>query len=230
MEYTIGTQAVSTRDIVYRSLKNQILLLELPPGTGISEKEISLKFNVSRTPVRESFVRLAQEGLLEVYPQRGTVVSLIDSALVEEARFMREHLERAVLREACISFPASSLIDLKANLDKQQICIEDQDFKEMFMLDEEFHHLIFAGSNKKNTWEVVQQIKVHLNRSRMLKLTADHNWEHLYQQHYCLYEAIEQHDLQQGDQMMQEHMALTIADQKMLMEKYPQYFKPKQES
>ncbi|MFD1906996.1 GntR family transcriptional regulator [Paenibacillus rhizoplanae] len=50
MEYTIGTQALSTRDIVYRSLKNQILLLELPPGTGISEKEISLKFNVSRTP------------------------------------------------------------------------------------------------------------------------------------------------------------------------------------
>ncbi|KAI7249349.1 hypothetical protein KC345_g11751 [Hortaea werneckii] len=228
MEYIIGTHAVSTRDIVYRSLKNQILLLELPPGTGISEKEISLKFNVSRTPVRESFVRLAQEGLLAVYPQRGTVVSLIDSELVEEARFMREHLERAVIREACTSFPDNSLIDLKANLDKQKLCVEDQDYKEMFMLDEEFHHLIFTGSGKKNTWEVVQQIKVHLNRSRMLKLTADHNWEHLYQQHYNLYEAIRQQDIPQGDQIMQEHMALTIADQEMLMEKYPQYYKQKQ--
>ncbi|MEK5493348.1 GntR family transcriptional regulator [Paenibacillus sp. FSL R7-0297] len=225
MEYIIGTQAVSTRDIVYRSLKNQILLLELPPGTSISEKEISLKFNVSRTPVRESFVRLAQEGLLDVYPQRGTVVSLIDSGLVEEARFMREHLERAVMREACSSFQAKHLIDIKANLDKQRLCIEDQDYKEMFMLDEEFHHLIFTGCSKKNTWEVVQQIKVHLNRSRMLKLTADHNWEHLYQQHYCLYEAIQTHDVSQGDHMMQEHMALTIADQEMLMEKYPQYYK-----
>lgn len=173
----------------------------------------------------ESFVRLAQEGLLDVYPQRGTVVSLIDSGLVEEARFMREHLERAVMREACSSFQAKHLIDLKANLDKQRLCIEDQDYKEMFMLDEEFHHLIFTGCSKKNTWEVVQQIKVHLNRSRMLKLTADHNWEHLYQQHYCLYEAIQTHDVSQGDHMMQEHMALTIADQEMLMEKYPQYYK-----
>ncbi|WP_340023379.1 GntR family transcriptional regulator [Paenibacillus sp. FSL K6-1096] len=225
MDYTISTQAVSTRDIVYRSLKNQILLLELPPGTAISEKEISLKFNVSRTPVRESFVRLAQEGLLAVYPQRGTVVSLIDSELVEEARFMREHLERAVIREACNAFQSRSLIDLKANLDKQKLCIEDQDYKEMFMLDEEFHHVIFMGTGKRNTWEVIQQIKIHLNRSRMLKLTADHNWEHLYQQHYCLYEAIEQHNIAQGDQIMQEHMALTIADQEMLMEKYPQYYK-----
>lgn len=149
MEYTIGTQALSTRDIVYRSLKNQILLLELPPGTGISEKEISLKFSVSRTPVREAFVRLAQEGLLAVYPQRGTVVSLIDSELVEEARFMREHLERAVIREACNTFQARKLIDLKANLDKQKLCIEDQDYKEMFMLDEEFHHVIFMGCNKR---------------------------------------------------------------------------------
>ncbi|WNS45418.1 GntR family transcriptional regulator [Paenibacillus sp. MMS20-IR301] len=225
MEYTIGTQAVSTRDIVYRSLKNQILLLELPPGTGISEKEISLKFNVSRTPVRESFVRLAQEGLLAVYPQRGTVVSLIDPELVEEARFMREHLERAVIREACLVFPQIKLLELKLNLDKQQLCIEAQDYKEMFMLDEEFHQLIFTGSNKKNTWEVVQQIKVHLNRSRMLKLTADHNWEHLYQQHYSLYEAIGEHDPARADLIMQEHMALTLADQEILMAKYPQYFK-----
>lgn len=59
----------------------------------------------------------------------------------------------------------------------------------------------------------------------MLKLTADHNWEHLYRQHYSLYEAIELHNIQQGDQIMQEHMALTIADQEMLMEKYPQYYK-----
>lgn len=62
---------------------------------------------------------------------------------------MREHLERAVIREACSTFQARNLIDLKANLDKQKLCIEDQDYKEMFMLDEEFHHVIFMGCNKR---------------------------------------------------------------------------------
>ncbi|GGF68983.1 GntR family transcriptional regulator [Paenibacillus albidus] len=225
MDLSQTLQSVSTRDAVYRVLKSQILQLELPPGTGISEKEISIKFNVSRTPVRESFVRLAQEGLLEVYPQRGTVVSLIDSVLVEEARFMREHLERAVIRLACAAFPANSLSSMKRNLAMQRVCIEEQDYKSMFQLDEEFHHMIFEGCSKKNTWDVVQQIKVHLNRSRMLRLAADYDWEYLYQQHLLLYEAIEQQDVQHGDSLMREHMELTIADQTMLKQKYPHYYK-----
>ncbi|WP_019911141.1 GntR family transcriptional regulator [Paenibacillus sp. HW567] len=227
MDITIHTKSGSSRDAVYHSLKNRILQLELPPGTAISEKEISLQFNVSRTPVRESFVRLAQEGLLEIYPQRGTIVSLIDSGLVEEAGFMREHLERAVVREACVSFPEDKLKELKTNLAMQRVCLEEQDYKSMFRLDEDFHRNIFEGCGKINTLEVVQQIKVHLNRSRMLRLAVDHDWEHLYQQHLHLYEAIKERDAGLADTIMQEHLALTIADQGMLMEKYPHYFKQK---
>ncbi len=225
MDLNLTTQPVSTRDAVYRVLKNQILQLEIPPGTSLSEKEISLKFNVSRTPVRESFARLAQEGLLEIYPQRGTVVSLIDSELVEEARFMREHLERAVISLACSSFPESNLLLLKTNLARQKLCIEEQDYKSMFQLDEDFHHIIFEGCAKKNTWDVVQQIKVHLNRSRMLRLAADHDWEHLYNQHLHMYKSIQTHDAIRCDLLMKEHMELTLSDQDMLKQKFPSYYK-----
>ena len=113
---SLNKQTFSSREAVYTTLKQLILSLKLPPGTAISEKEISLEFNVSRTPVRESFVRLAQEGLLEVYPQRGTYVSLIQVDLVEEARFMREQLERAVIRLACVQFPDEHMKILEQNL------------------------------------------------------------------------------------------------------------------
>ncbi|KQO08449.1 GntR family transcriptional regulator [Paenibacillus sp. Leaf72] len=225
MDFTIKPTAVSTRDAIYLTLKEQILSLELPPGTSISEKEISVKLGVSRTPVRESFVRLAQEGLLEIFPQRGTDVSLIDLELVEEARFMREQLETAVIRLACISFPAQRLTAMRHNLALQRACVESQDYKTMFELDEAFHRTLFEGCRKSNTWAVIQQINVHLNRSRMLRLAADHHWEHLYEQHLQMAQAIESSDTQLAERLMKEHLNLTIADQALLKEKFPTYFK-----
>ncbi|MBU3181932.1 GntR family transcriptional regulator [Clostridium psychrophilum] len=97
----------------------------------ISEIEILEKFNVSRTPVREAFARLSQEGLISVYPQKGTFVSLIDLLSVEEARFMREHLERAILRLACENFPKEIIIEhlTMVNFDKNQL---KQDYTSYF--------------------------------------------------------------------------------------------------
>lgn len=219
------TQGNSTRDGVYLSLKAQILSLDLLPGAAISEKEISLQFNVSRTPVRESFVRLSQEGLLDIYPQRGTVVSLIDLELVEEARFMREQLERAVIRLACGSFPAEQIQALQTNLLLQEACVQEQNYKKMFDLDEAFHRIIFDGCSKINTWAVIQQINVHLNRTRMLRLAADHYWDDLITQHRLMVTAIQENDADRAENLMNEHLHLTIYDQAQLKQKYPTYFK-----
>ncbi|MCY9656848.1 GntR family transcriptional regulator [Paenibacillus chondroitinus] len=215
----------TTRDAVYQALKEQILMLDLLPGTGISEKEISVQFGVSRTPVRESFVQLSQEGLLDIYPQRGTVVSLIDLERVEEARFIREQLERAVISLACESFPADSLQQLRTNLAYQQVSMSEKDFKKMFELDEAFHRTIFEGCRKLNTWAIIQQVNVHLNRTRMLRLAADHRWDELYEQHEQMVDAIEHHEAGKAEQVMNTHLHLTVTDQTVLKEKFPTYFK-----
>ncbi|MBR2565920.1 MAG: GntR family transcriptional regulator [Paenibacillus sp.] len=217
-------QSYSVRDLVYDTLKQQILSLKLPPGTAISEKEIALDFQVSRTPVRESFVRLAQEGLLEVYPQRGTYVSLIQVDLVEEARFMREQLERAVIRLACEHFPAEQFAALEQNLTQQQQCQHEPDDGRMFQLDEEFHSTLFAGCNKSKTWTVIEQMSVHLNRSRMLRLSSNHHWDHLIEQHRSMVQAIQQQDAEKAEHLMQEHLRQPVTDLAVLRSTYPSYF------
>ena len=67
----------TVREYAYRVLYQNIMTLKLPPGTAMSEQELSGILQVSRTPVREAFIRLAQKGLLEVLPQRGTFVSAL---------------------------------------------------------------------------------------------------------------------------------------------------------
>ncbi|WP_211748813.1 GntR family transcriptional regulator [Paenibacillus sp. Marseille-Q4541] len=226
MDIHIRPTPTSTREAVYESLKEQILQFDLIPGTTISEKEIALSFHVSRTPVRESFLRLAAEGLLDVYPQRGTVVSLIDLELVEEARFLREQLECAVIRLACEHISNEALAELELLLVRQKATMNAQDDKAMFDLDEAFHKLLFDSCNKRNTWNAIQQMNVHLNRSRKLRLAADHNWQHLYDQHQQMVQAIREHDTETAVSLMKDHLHLTVQDQSFLKEKFPNYFKP----
>ena len=74
----------ATSDGVYEQLKEQILHLELAPGTAISEIDTASKYHISRTPVRDVFKALEAEGLLEVKPHIGTFVSQIDLDMISD--------------------------------------------------------------------------------------------------------------------------------------------------
>lgn len=219
-----GRQVRSSQDAVYLRLKEQILSLELLPGAALSEQEMAAAFQVSRTPVRESFVRLAQEGLVQVMPQRGTFVSLIDAEHALEARFMREQLECAVVRLACETASSERNAALEANLSAQLSALEARDEKRMFELDETFHRTIFESCRKFNTWMLLQQAKTHLDRTRHLTLAPDRDWRHLYTQHRDIAEAIQKQDADRAEQAMREHLRLTVTDLDELQRQYPEYF------
>ena len=74
----------SKKEYAYRILKENIMSLELKPGELLSEVELSEKLNISRTPIREVIMRLKNEHLIEVKPQSGTYVSLIDLNLLKK--------------------------------------------------------------------------------------------------------------------------------------------------
>lgn len=74
---------------IYRIPRKDIVECAIPPGKLLSEKEISTRFSVSRQPVREAFLKLAEAGLVQVLPQRGTFVMKISEQRVADARFIR---------------------------------------------------------------------------------------------------------------------------------------------
>lgn len=214
----------SVRDQVYESLKEQIISLSILPGTALSENEMAIQFGVSRTPIRESFVRLAQEGLVQVLPQRGTLVSLIDRELVEEARFMRSQLECAVVELACQTISQETLQQLMSNLQQQQLSLEQENVERIFKLDQQFHALLFAGVSKTNTWNTMSLLTVHLDRSRKLRLLDNYDWQQIYEQHVHIVEAIRQQDAKTAIAIMQQHINRGKDDLAALSEKYPHYF------
>ena len=215
----------STSKVIYHNLREEIINLYLEPGTSISEKELSEKYRVSRTPVREALVRLAQEGLVQIYPQKGTVVSLIDLSAVEEERFLREHLERAVVKEACMEFSKENILALEMNLKFQKMYIENKDYKKLFNTDEEFHKIIFEGCSKKRIWNSINDGSTEFQRIRVLRLTVNSSWDNIYLQHKEIFNAIKNKNPEMAEEFMKKHLNMVIFDKTQVRESYPNYFK-----
>src|ERR671918_331699 len=85
---------------VARTLRQAIVSMRIAPGEMLSEQDLAQRFGVSRSPVREALIKLSEAGLVRVLPQRGTQVVKISRKGVEDARFIREAVETAIVRDA----------------------------------------------------------------------------------------------------------------------------------
>ena len=126
-------------------------------------------FQVSRTLIREAFIRLAQDELLETIPQKGSFISLIDLEHVGNP-LCPEQLETALARLACHELSDEEIVTLKNLINLQQLCVEARNYERLFELDEQFHRTIFVGCRKERTWKMMEKMNTHFNRIRLLRL------------------------------------------------------------
>lgn len=159
----------NNKDYAYRVLKDNIMNLNLKPGELLSETDLSEKLGISRTPIREVLMRLKNEHLIEVKPQTGTYISLIDTNMVEQGLFMRYTIEKEVLKEACNGISEEILMEMEKNLFAQKLISNKKNSAiEFHKLDQEFHELLFRGTNKIDIWNCILNMSTHYNRMRLL--------------------------------------------------------------
>ena len=207
----------TSKEYVYRVLKDNIMSLELSPGEILSESDLSKKLNVSRTPIREVLIKLKAEKLIEVKPQAGTYVSPIDWNLIEEAIFIRYNLEKEALREAC-----EILIEMEKCLFAQKLVAQKgNNLLEFHNLDKEFHKFLFVGINKSNVWESICNISTHYNRMRLLA-EIKLNKEFLVDQHITYLDIIKSKDSNIIDEVVSKHIKAPVEQWKKLIKKEPE--------
>lgn len=163
----------SIQTLVYEELKRNIMSMKLEPGQTMSTQEIATKLNVSRTPVREAFLRLQSEGLVEMIPQRETMVSKISLKRVEQEKFIRECLEMGVIRK----FMDKSGCEVEENMAEliqlQKKCGEEKDFVGFLEADDQFHKVLFDVTGQEMAWETIASRNGHYNRLRILYVQRD---------------------------------------------------------
>src|ERR687888_619197 len=122
-------------------IRDAIVRLELPPGTFIDKALLCARLGVSRFPVSEALGRLADEGFVEVLPQRGTRVARIDLADCRQAMFIRRALEAEAVRALSARADAALLTALETNLRNQEAALGEGQGVRFHELDLELHAL-----------------------------------------------------------------------------------------
>jgi len=215
--------AESGRAWAYRVLRRDLILLRLEPGSAVSEAEVADAFRLSRTPVREAFIRLAEDGLLDVVPQTGTFVSRIDRARADEARFLRAVLEKAVLREAARAFPGSLRLELDANLAMQRHCRKGRQYDRLLELDDDFHGLLFRGVGKERLWLHLKRFDADLDRLRALQLSDAVHWDAVIEEHARIARRVGGGRTAGIDALVDRHLTAAVHDR--LVARHPGFFK-----
>ena len=212
------------RDYALRTIKDNIIKLELAPGSQISENELAAELGLSRTPVREALIELSRVKIVEIYPQKRSVVSLIDYDLVEESRFMRDLLECAVAELDCQLATPEDITRLRENVRLQNFYLDSFYPDNLMMLDNEFHSLLFDIARKPQVFALMQNISIHFDRVRSMALSAVKNRK-IVQDHEDIIEAIARRDPAAAKRLMELHLNRYAIDTAAIREKHPQFFK-----
>ena len=213
---SIGTQ-------LYRHLRESIIRGEIAPGQALSEAEISKRYAISRQPVREAFIKLSEERLVMIQPQRGTFVVKISMNDVLDARFVREAIEVAVGVEATTSASPLAIRELRSIIEQQRM-LEHGHNDEFLALDEEFHRTIALSVGRAHAWRVVEGIKAQMDRIRYLSLDDATPLPIIIDQHQRIVDAIEAGDPTATAAAVRSHLREIMISLPKIAEKFPQYF------
>ncbi|HYD65864.1 GntR family transcriptional regulator [Azospirillum sp.] len=206
-----GTAATT----IYRDLRDAIVSLRRPPGAPVVEKQVAAAYGVSRTPVREAVLKLADEGLVEIFPQSGTFVARIPLSSLPEASLIRRALEQTTVRMAAELGTRSQIARLRAFVEQQHEADAAGDPDGFHQADEAFHAQIAAMAGSPGVWAVVQQVKVQVDRCRRLTLPVAGHIGKVIAEHERIVDAIADHDPDRAVAAMVTHLdglQLTIDD------------------
>ena len=212
------------RDYALRNIKENIVNLELAPGSQISENELAAEMGLSRTPVREALIELSRVKIIEIHPQKKSTVPLIDYELVEESRFMRNLLECAVVELDCEMAQPVDLERLSANVRLQNFYLDNYYTNELMTLDNQFHGILFEIARKTQLFALMQTITIHFDRVRSMALSTVKNTK-IVQDHEDIVEAIRRKDPKAAQELMELHLSRYKIDAATIRAAYPQYFK-----
>lgn len=210
------------------ALRTAIVSLAFEPGFTLDKKRLCERLGVSRFPVSEALSRLQTEGLVEIQPQRGTMVSLIRMADARENMFLRQAVETQAVRLLAATIDFETLASLRANLDDQHHAAEANDVDAFHDLDKAFHGILLSALGFPRAKAIAEAARFALDRVRRLTATPDRITETL-GEHTRIVEALAERNVEKAAGAMFDHLDTVMAKIASCARREPELFSDWQE-
>lgn len=185
-------QTKDMANYIYDTLREQILTLEIKPGTELSEQSICQNFGASRTPVRTAVQRLQDAELVDIIPYQYTRASLISLSKAKQMIYLRTVFESRILSDFMKKADEFLLEDIAHIIRRQEILLRG-DFtpEDFYKTDAELHNLFFRVTGNEYIWSLIQE-SVHYTRFRMLDIVEKGDFHTILEEHKELFMCLEE--------------------------------------
>ncbi|NJM82541.1 MAG: GntR family transcriptional regulator [Tabrizicola sp.] len=210
---------------LYDLLLDRICRFELKPNQRLSETTLSEQLGVSRTPAREALARLAEQGLVDILPQRGSRVAPLRLDDLEKSQFMREALELAILRRAMEGAARADLAArLRDEITLQRAYVSVRDKEQFYLSDDRFHGHIASCAGRAAVVPELTRVKLHMDRFRHLMVDGVEDLPVVIGQHEDIAGAIEAGDMRAAEDRMRLHLRRIFSYVGEARTRFPEYF------
>lgn len=208
---------------IYAYLRDAIVRLKFVPGTDLERAELARYFGVSVTPVRDALLKLEEEELVDIFPQHGTRVRVVDLDSARNAHFLRLTLELEIVRTLA-QHPDDVLVrELQGFVEQQRSCVERGDMDAFAQADQAFHERMYVAARAEQLWRLMRSKSGNMDRLRRLHLLESGKAESVVQEHADIAAAIAQGDPDLAEATVRKHLGDTLSQLTGLRKRHPDY-------
>jgi DNA-binding GntR family transcriptional regulator len=200
-------------DWVTEELRNAIVELRLRPGAPLREVALAEQLGVSKTPLREAFARLEQEGLVETTSFKGAVVTGYSERDLNEIYDLRALLEGAAARSAAEGSTAEMLDALRDVVVRSRELRDAGDLAALAGLHEQFDLIVYGQVTNERIVALIENLRAHLTRIGKLTVGIPGRVEASVEEHAAIVDAIAARDPDEAERLMRVHIGSVLSDQ-----------------
>ena len=208
-------------DSAYGEIKAAIIDLRLQPGDMLRESTIAQQLGTSKTPVREALLRLAQDGLVQLVPYKGAMVTGYSVNDVREIFELREILEAECARRVARDQDEHLITSLRTNVEAARLAAAEERMSEVIRLFDEFDAMLFSKLDNERLRQLVQNLQLHMKRIGKLTTEIPGRVDTSVRQHGDIVVALEAADVEAAQHAIRTHISSVLADELEHMEHHP---------